>query len=328
MTETNPAAGLDGRALVKGHALESDVLLLIDPDLEVALSASDVVAVCDRRTGLGADVFVRAARTAAVDGTQALLAAAPDAQWFLDAYDAAGSPLGADGLAAAVMAEALLAEQLVTAEAPVTIATRAGARTLTRSADLWSIDMGPATLVRPADAVADVDTEGWDTAVTVPGLAGEHAALSVCLSTARPEPHTVVALADAAELDAALLAVDAPDPVYEPVPQVGTVLDLVVLTEDVPPAGQEADGDEPRSVHARARVLAPGVGERPSSASGCCAVAVALHEWLAPEAPEHYVIDVPGGQAGVSVGADPWAPQATVVLVVQAVLTGRASLGA
>ena len=42
MTETNPATGLDGRALVKGHALESDVLLLIDPDLEVALSASEI----------------------------------------------------------------------------------------------------------------------------------------------------------------------------------------------------------------------------------------------------------------------------------------------
>ncbi|QPL04736.1 MULTISPECIES: diaminopimelate epimerase [Actinomyces] len=315
MTETPPATGLDGRALLKGHALESDVLLLVDPELEVSLTAADVAAACDRRTGLGADVLVRAAHTSALSGTGALLAAAPGAEWFLDAYDRTGTPLGADGLAAAVMAEALLAGGLIADDAPLTIGTREGARTLTRTDGLWTVDMGPAALVRPADALADVDTEGWDTVVAVPGLEGERAALSVSLSQA--QPHTVVALADESELDAALLA-ETPDCV--PAPQAPTALDLVVLTDD----GADGAG----AAQARARVLLPGVGERPSSAGGCCAVAVALHEWLGPDAPEHYVIEVPGGRAGVHVGADPWAPHATVLLIVQAVLTGRATLGA
>lgn len=318
MTETLPATGLDGHALLKGHALESDVLLLIDPELEVSVTVADVAAACDRRTGLGADVLVRAAHTSALSGTGALLAAAPGATWFLDAYDRTGTPLGADGLAAAVMAEALLAEGLITDDAPLTIGTREGARTLTHTEGLWTVDMGAATLVRPVGALADVDTEGWDTAVAVPGLEGERAALSVSLSQA--QPHTVVALADEGELDAALLA-ETPDCV--PAPQAPTALDLMVLTDD---GTDGADGAEP--AQARARVLLPGVGERPSSASGCCAVAVALHEWLGAQAPEHYVIEVPGGKAGVRVGPDPWAPDATVLLTVQAVLTGRATLGA
>ncbi|MCL3776688.1 diaminopimelate epimerase [Actinomyces sp. 186855] len=335
-----PATGLDGRALLKGHALESDVLLLVDPELEVSLTAADVAAACDRRTGLGADVLVRAARTSALDGTGPLLEAAPDAEWFLDAYDRTGTPLGADGLAAAVMAEALLAGGLVADEAPLAIGTRAGARTLTHTDGLWSVDMGPAALVRPAGALADVDTEGWDTVVAVPGLEGERAALSVRLSSARPEPHTVVALADERELDAALLA---GAPACDPAPQAPTALDLVVLTDDGTAAGPDSasgstddDGgagsadsaDSAGPARARARVLVPREGERPSSASGCCAVAVALHEWLGPHAPEHYLIEVPGGQAGVHVGPDPWAPDATVLLVVQAALTGRATLGA
>ena len=328
MTEPPRAAGLDGHELLKGHALESDVLLLVDPGLEVCLTAADVAAACDRRTGLGADALVRATRTRCLEGTDALLEAAPEAEWFLDAYDPTGAPLGADGLAAAVMAEALLAHGLVGDDAPLTLGTRAGARTLTRTDGLWTIDMGPAALVRPAGALADVGTEGWDTAVTVAGLEGQRAALSVRLSQARPEPHTVVALASESELDAALLCAD---PAYEPAPQDGTALDLVVLTDDAQATDDAAvpdAADGPRPARARARVLVAAAGERPSSASGCCAVAVALHEWLGPHAPEHYVIEVPGGQAGVHVGPDPWAPDASVLLVVQAVLTGRATLGA
>ena len=110
--------------------------------------------------------------------------------------------------------------------------------------------------------------------------------------------------------------------VYEPVPQAGTNLELVV------PLGQEVDavtGD--RVGRARLRVLERGVGETRSCGTGCCAAAVALHVWEGEGAPEDYRLLVPGGEVGVHVGAAPFAEGSTVLLTGPAEITGRASIG-
>ncbi|WP_172121133.1 diaminopimelate epimerase [Actinomyces faecalis] len=316
MTQHTPLAG---RTLIKGHATENDFLLLVDPDCQVALSAADVAEVCNRHAGAGADGFVRVVRTASLPGAGSFHQAVPEAEWFMDCYHADGSLSQTNGNAIRLMAEVLVHEGLARVEDgdSVTIGTRGGARTLTRGGGLWTVDMGAARLIRPQGAAGEVDDEGWDTAVTVPGLDGVRAALSIAM----PDPHTVVALADEAELDAAFLGtLPGPDrPTYDPLPPQGTSLELVLAL------GQDDDDGECVG-RARVRVLERGVGETRSSASGCCAVAVALHEWEGADAPTDYLIDVPGGQVGVHVGADPWAEDATVLLTGPASITGRLSL--
>ena len=312
------STGLRGRELIKGHATLNDFLILVDPSCEVAVSGADIAAVCDRHGGIGADGFVRVVRTTALPGAGAFAASVPEAEWFLDYYNADGSVAEMCGNATRLFAHVLDSEGLrpIADGESVTIGTRGGARTVTRLGDLWTVDMGPARLTRPEEA----DDEGWDTTVMVPGLAGPRAALSVEM----PNPHTVVALGEEDELEAAVFAglTDSAAPVvYDPLPEVGTNLELVV------PLGEEVDPDTQAPVGiARMRVLERGVGETLSCGTGCCAAAVALHTWTGPGAPEDYRLLVPGGEIGVHVGANPLAEDSTVLLTGPATVTGRVTI--
>ena len=312
------STGLRGRELIKGHATLNDFLMLVDPSCEVAVSGADITAVCDRHGGIGADGFVRVVRTTALPGAGAFAASVPEAEWFLDYYNADGSVAEMCGNATRLFAHVLDSEGLrpIADGESVTIGTRGGARTVTRLGDLWTVDMGPARLTRPEEA----DDEGWDTTVMVPGLAGPRAALSVEM----PNPHTVVALGEEDELEAAVFAglTDSAAPVvYDPLPEVGTNLELVV------PLGEEVDPDTQAPVGiARMRVLERGVGETLSCGTGCCAAAVALHTWTGPGAPEDYRLLVPGGEIGVHVGANPLAEDSTVLLTGPATVTGRVTI--
>ena len=312
------STGLRGRELIKGHATLNDFLMLVDPGCEVAISGADIAAVCDRHRGIGADGFVRVVRTTARPGGGACAPSVPVADGFLDYSRAAGAVAVMCGNAARLFAHVLDSEGLrpIADGESVTIGTRGGARTITRLGELWTVDMGPARLANPEEA----DDEGWDTAVVVPGLAGQRAALSVEISG----PHTVVALGEEKELEAAAFAglTDSADPVaYDPAPEVGTNLELVV------PLGEETDPDTHTPVGvARMRVLERGVGETLSYGAGCCAVAVALHAWSGPDAPEDYRLLVAGGEIGVHVGTDPLGEDSSVLLTGPATITGRVTV--
>ena len=56
------------------------------------------------------------------------------------------------------------------------------------------------------------------------------------------------------------------------------------------------------------------------------AVAVALHAWTGPGAPEDYRLLVPGGEIGVHVGADPLGEDGSVLLTGPATITGRVTV--
>ena len=319
------APGLAGRTLIKGHAAGSDLLLLVDPEREAAFTAADVAAVCDPHTGLGADGLVRVARTAALSGTEAFRAAVPEAEWFLDYYRPDGAPTAGAaptyGDACRLLAAVLEAEGLVSLAdgAAITIGTRGGARTVTRLGELWAVDVGPAHLAEVTDPAADAAAEGWDTAVSIPGLTGERAALSLNLSGR----HVVVAVEQEAELDAAELGDPAASEsiAYTPAPLTPPILELLV------PLGEHTDPETGATIgRARVRVLTPGVGEVRASAEASCAAALALHEWTGNGAPADYLLRLPGGEVGVHVGAAPLTDGASPVLTGPVDLVGRITL--
>ncbi len=45
-----------------GHGTENDFVILFDPEAHQLLSASEIAAICNRETGIGADGFIRITR--------------------------------------------------------------------------------------------------------------------------------------------------------------------------------------------------------------------------------------------------------------------------
>src|SRR5690625_2640028 len=70
-----------------GHGTENDCVVLDDPDGELDLDAAAVVALTDRRAGIGADGVIRAVRTARAG----IEAPAHAPEWFMDYRNGDGS---------------------------------------------------------------------------------------------------------------------------------------------------------------------------------------------------------------------------------------------
>ena len=126
--------------LTKHHGLGNDFLVLLDLDDIFPLSPEQAAALCDRRTGLGADGILRATRTDA------------SAQVTMELLNADGSSAEMSGNGIRCLAQAVF--QAGYAQPPVlTVATDAGLRTVREVARVsartqrMSVDMGQTKVV-------------------------------------------------------------------------------------------------------------------------------------------------------------------------------------
>jgi len=107
---------------LKGHGTRNDFIVVPDPDGALSLSASSVAAMCDRRSGIGADGVLRVVRGSAEPSFGAF---APGAEWFMDYRNADGSLSETCGNGLRVFARYLVDSGLA-APGRLSIGTRAG----------------------------------------------------------------------------------------------------------------------------------------------------------------------------------------------------------
>ncbi|GEK81078.1 diaminopimelate epimerase [Agrococcus baldri] len=253
----------------KGHGTGNDFVLLADPDGASPLSAGRVVALADRRFGIGGDGVIRAVRSGS--SGDAVLDAAPAGTWAMDYWNADGSVSEMCGNGVRVFVRFLLESQLVRLAdgEGIDIATRAGLKRVERRGELFAADLGPFEL-------------GGDRLVAAHGLDIARPGLDVSTGN----PHVVVALASAAELEALELHAA---PALDPVSDAGANVEFVV-------PGTIADGVG----SIRMRVHERGSGETLSCGTGAVAAAMATRHWSG-DAADRWIVDVPGGRLEVEV---------------------------
>lgn len=279
---------LTGLRFTKGHGTGNDFVMVEDQEGTIELSPDHVRALTDRHLGIGADGLIRVVRSRELIEGRDLLETIPDAEWFMDYRNGDGSISEMCGNGVRVFVH-YLAEHGLVDLAPgqtVTIGTRAGARTVTRTPNGYSIDMGPWSYIDKELA----EERAADSLVLAAGLTDPRPALSISMGN----PHTVVALAEDAELEGLDLH-QAPN--VDPVPPNGTNVEFVVPAE---PLVQDGVGRLRMRVHER------GVGETQSCGTGACAAATAVRAWAGDEGTDQWVVDVPGGSVVVEFvpGAD------------------------
>jgi diaminopimelate epimerase len=245
---------------VKGHGTENDFVLIPDPDGELALSAADVAAICDRRAGIGADGILRVVAVGAEPDAASFLGSA---EWFMDYRNADGSIAEMCGNGIRVFARYLVDSGLAVA-GELVIGTRGGLRTVICPADgPITVDMGEAVLPAVGPITVRVGERSWSaTAVLM------------------PNPHAVVFVDDLAEAGELRMP-----PEVEPV---AAFLDGVNVEFVV------ARGPARLAL----RVHERGSGETRSCGTGvCAAVAAAMRSGRV--APGRCQVDVPGGRLDI-----------------------------
>ncbi|GGH63652.1 diaminopimelate epimerase [Rothia aerolata] len=285
MTEQQNRWGdLTGVSLTKGHGTGNDFVFVTDPDTQLDLTPELVAAVCDRHFGIGADGFIRAAKTSAINpGVEGA-----DDQWFMDYRNADGSISEMCGNGVRAFVEYLVTEKLIDlAEGErVQIGTRAGIKTVGKTETGYAIDMGPWGFI-DGDAARE---NGSDATVSARGLHTPRPALSITMGN----PHTVVMLGSDGKLDGLGLETA---PKVTPTPPEGTNVEFVVTEEiedTIAETGETTIGAIRMRVHER------GVGETLSCGTGACAAAAATRFWGGEDAPDEWLVYVPGGTLAVT----------------------------
>jgi len=277
---------------VKGHGTENDFVLLPDHDGSGHgdLPADRVVALCDRRAGIGGDGVMRVIRTAVLAGFEtganppSSTSGEPEPEWFMDYRNSDGSFSEMCGNGIRLFARHLADEGLVDPTAPVRIGTRAGVKTVVFDDDgLITVDMGAPEILDESKVAVGPLT--WSAANI--GMGNPHA----------------VAFVDSLDDAGSLLE----EPTYD-----ARVYPQGVNIEFVVRRGAR---------HVAMRVHERGSGETRSCGTGACAVmvAAALADRARPTTDDvTYRVDVPGGELAVT-----WTTDDRVLLTGPAVIVAQ-----
>lgn len=251
--------------IYKAHGTGNDFVVLPDPDGRLEFTAEMVVALCDRRFGIGGDGVLR-------------LAPADDAHVFMDYRNGGdGEPVEMCGNGVRVVARHLL-DHGWTSDRTLRIDTRAGIRTATvnEASDgtfqSVTVDMGPPRF--QLDALpfrgGRVDEHGWHHL----DVDGEDVSL---LPVSMGNPHAVL-LTD--------------DPATAPVTTLGPVLER----DGAFPRGTNVEFVAVRDGSTvDLRVWERGVGETMACGTGVCGAVAALTADGRLDAGHDVTVTVPGG---------------------------------
>src|SRR5690349_15350399 len=128
-------------SFTKGHGTGNDFVIVPDPEGALDLSDDQVAVLCDRRFGIGGDGILRVVRSDAID--EGADAAASGAEWFMDYRNADGSRAEMCGNGIRVFARYLTEVGWASLDAgPLSVGTRAGVKTITRSELGFEVDLG------------------------------------------------------------------------------------------------------------------------------------------------------------------------------------------
>ena len=259
-------------SFTKGHGTGNDFVLVLDAEGELFLSSKQIAKICDRRFGIGADGFIRVVKSAKLPEGLEILEVEPTAIWFMDYYNADGSPAEMCGNGVRVFARYLLDRGLANIEGGSTLAvgTRAGVKDLTQGSNGFAVDLGRWKLT------TEFTVEAKGIEVARPGQGIEIG-----------NPHVVVALSSDTELRELKLF---EAPVVEPKPENGANVEFVVPSE---PMIQNGVGYFSFRVHER------GVGETLSCGTGIAAAALATRYWAGASAPNQWQVQALGGLVAV-----------------------------
>ncbi len=260
-------------SFTKGHGTGNDFVLVFDPNNELVIDERQVAKICDRHFGIGADGLIRIVPSKDVPEGADILDEEPSAYWFMDYRNADGSIAEMCGNGVRVFAKYLTERVgvLLNDGETLHVGTRAGVKDIQRNKAGFVVDMGR---WRPESEDILVKTNGMD--VPRPGQG-----INV------GNPHVVVALAsedELKELDLNHL------PKLTPIPENGANVEFVVPFEPMVANGVG---------RIRMRVFERGVGETLSCGTGIVAAALATRLWAGADAPNHWIVEVPGGSCGV-----------------------------
>jgi diaminopimelate epimerase len=257
----------------KGHGTGNDFVLFFDPTGEINLTQQQIAKLCDRHFGIGADGVIRVIRSEVLEAGHNLLTEAPEAEWFMDYYNADGSIAEMCGNGTRVFARYLTEKGHVSLKdgETLSIGTRAGVRDIQRNLAGFAVDMGRWRL------------DGTEPLVSANRLEVPRPGIGINVGN----PHVVVALAEQDELETLDLS---QAPVLDPTPPAGANVEFVVPAE---PMIKDGVGSISMRVHER------GSGETLSCGTGIVAAALATRHWAGAGAPNQWSVTVPGGTLGV-----------------------------
>lgn len=257
----------------KGHGTGNDFVLLTDTDNTNPLSAKQIAWLCNRHTGIGADGLIRAVRTKHHPGAAELAAEYPEAEWFMDYYNADGSIAEMCGNGVRVYVHYLITEGLIAPQdrrETIAVATRAGVKDVLVGAAGYSVDLGR---WKPAGSRR----------VVAQGIAGSAETVEIDLGN----PHSVAKLDSPQQLETLNLT---ETPKLTPEPAAGSNIEFVVADD---PLINDGVGQIRMRVHER------GVGETLSCGTGAVAAALAYRHIGGTKMPHNWRVSVPGGTLGV-----------------------------